>query len=66
MEREINQLAEKIDQLIQLTHHLADANQALQFSLTQTQQQNSELRNKIEQASQRVEQLIADLPEASS
>jgi uncharacterized protein (TIGR02449 family) len=64
MEKELNRLAQKLHQLIELKNQLAQENLALKNSLAQAQQENLLLQEKIHQASDRVEQLIADLPEA--
>ena len=54
---------EKINQLILLTRALAQENQSLKASLNQVREENIALQSKMQQASSRVESLLADLPE---
>ncbi len=64
MDAELDNLADKINQLIALTQSLAQQNQSLQTSVEQLQAQNDQLRNNLNSAAQRVEKLLAELPEA--
>ncbi len=63
MDAELNQLEEKINQLILLTRALAQENQSLKALLNQVRDENIALQSKMQQASSRVESLLADLPE---
>ncbi len=64
MDAELDNLADKINQLIALTQSLAQQNQSLQTSVEQLQAQNDQLRNNLNSAAQGVEKLLAELPEA--
>ena len=64
MEQELNRLEQKLNQLIELKNQLIQENIALNSSLAEAQKENLILKEKIHQASDRVEKLIADLPEA--
>ena len=64
MDAELDNLADKINQLIALTQSLAQQKQSLQTSVEQLQAQNDQLRNNLNSAAQRVEKLLAELPEA--
>ena len=63
MDAELNQLEEKINQLILLTRALAQENQSLKALLNQVRDENIALQSKMQQASSRVESLLDDLPE---
>ncbi len=63
MNTELNRLEEKINQLIVLTRSLAQENQSLKALLHQSKQENIALQTSIQQASSKLELLLADLPE---
>ena len=63
MEAELNQLEERIIALARLSQQLRDENRQLRTELASVQQDNSQLLQKISTASQRLEQLIEQLPE---
>ena len=63
MDEELIQLEQKINQLIELVQTLAQDNQSLRISIEKINKENEALRNSMQQASDRVEKLLADLPE---
>ena len=63
MDEELIQLEQKINQLIELVQTLAQDNQSLRLSIEKINKENEALRNSMQQASDRVEKLLADLPE---
>jgi len=66
MDADLKILEEKISQLIALTQSLAQDNRNLRGSLADAQQEIASMREKMQQASVRVEKLLAEIPEASS
>jgi cell division protein ZapB len=63
MEAELNQLDDKLSQLVQLCHRLRNDNNELRQELAAAQNQNKQLTDKIESARQRLETLLSRIPE---
>lgn len=63
---ELDQLAERIQQLTQLTQQLRQESHDLRLRLTQVEGENRQLHAKLDQASQRVEAILQRLPQESS
>jgi len=63
MEAELNSLDEKLSQLVQLCHRLRTDNHELRQQLAAAQNESKRLRDKIESARERLENLLNRLPE---
>jgi cell division protein ZapB len=63
MEAELDTLEGKLNQLLQLCHHLRKDNSELRQQLLATQSQNKQLMEKIEGARQRLEGLLSRIPD---
>jgi cell division protein ZapB len=63
MEAELDTLEAKLNQLLQLCHHLRKDNSELRQQLLATQSQNKQLMEKIEGARQRLEGLLSRIPD---
>ena len=63
MEAELNSLDEKLSQLLQLCHRLRTDNHELRQQLAAAQNESKRLRDKIESARGRLENLLSRLPE---
>ncbi len=63
MEAELDSLAAKLNQLVQLCHRLRKDNNELRQQLAATQNQNKQLVEKIEGARHRLEVLLSRIPE---
>jgi cell division protein ZapB len=63
MEAELNSLDDKISQLVQLCHRLRTDNSELRQQLAAAQNQSKQLKEKIEAARQRLENLLNRIPE---
>jgi cell division protein ZapB len=66
MDADLKILEDKITQLIALTQSLAQDNLNLRGSLDTAKQEIVSMREKMQQASVRVEKLLAEIPEANS
>ncbi len=64
MESELNALEEKIDEFVQLCQQLRSENIQLRQQLASASSENRHLAEKINNASSRLEALLAKLPES--
>jgi cell division protein ZapB len=64
MESELNALEEKIDEFVQLCQQLRSENVQLRQQLASASSENRHLAEKINNASSRLEALLARLPES--
>jgi len=63
MQTELNALENKLGQLVQQVQHLRADNHRLRQELATAQSQGRQANDKIATASQRIERLLAQLPE---
>jgi len=62
MLRELDQIADRINQLAALAQSLREENQALRLQLTDAEASTRSLRSRLDAARQRIEALIEKLP----
>ena len=66
MQAEMNSLESKLVQLLQLTQRLRAENRRLRQDLAQSLSQSRQYHDKMDDAKLRLEQLLAQLPEAET
>jgi cell division septum initiation protein DivIVA len=62
MLRELDQIADRINQLAALAQSLREENQALRLQLSEAEASTRSLRSRLDAARQRIEALIEKLP----
>jgi uncharacterized protein (TIGR02449 family) len=65
IEQDLDRIAERTAALVRLTQSLREENQSLRIAADQREGENKVLRERLETARERVESLIARLPEES-